>query len=154
MTIKTPTENILKTLNGKKILFLENASSLMNGVDCFEDRLKENKIKYKCLFNLKELPFEKIIKEISKHDCIVFQTQWVYKTSKDIKDYMFSLKEKKTVIEIYIGEPTWYYKPKSAHDLYIYTSYRPWKDDPIKNEKFYKLSVRKPYWDYKNEFDK
>lgn len=153
MKVLTPSENILKTLKGKKVLFLENDNGLYHGLDCFEQRLIENKIKYKALFNLKEVPFEEIVKTISKYDCIVFMTQWIYEISRKLKDYMFSLKDKKIVIEVYISEPTWYYKPKSAHDVYIYSCYRPWKDDPMKNEKFYKLT-QKPYWDYKNEFNK
>jgi hypothetical protein len=39
MKISTPSENILKTLKGKKVLFLENDNSLDNGLDCFEQRL-------------------------------------------------------------------------------------------------------------------
>ena len=34
--IKTPTENIIKTLKGKRMLFLENGSCLENGVEEFE----------------------------------------------------------------------------------------------------------------------
>ncbi|HUS48525.1 MAG TPA: hypothetical protein VMZ91_00025 [Candidatus Paceibacterota bacterium] len=153
MKILTPSENILKTLKGKKVLFLENDTSLNDGLDCFEQRLIENEIEYKTLFNLEEVPFDDILKSISECDCIVFMTQWVYEASKKIKEYMFALKDKKIVIEVYICEPTWYYKPRSAHDVYIYSCYRPWKSDPIEDEKFYKLS-QKPYWDYKNKFNR
>lgn len=151
--MKTAEQNVAETLKGKKVLFLENGGSLDNGLDCFEEILIANNIEYKALFVLKEMPLEEVIKNINEYDCIVFMTQWVYDISKQLKDYMFSLEEKKIVVEVYLSDPTWYYKPKSAHDVYIYSCIRQWKDDEKQYEKFYKLS-QKPYWDYKNKFDK
>lgn len=103
------------------------------------------------MFDLSSLTLEEIKKNIDEHDVIVFMTQWVYDISKKIAEYMFSLKTKKVVIEVYIYEPTWYYKPKTIHDVYIYSHQKSkFSEDKIK---FYKLS-NKPYWDYKNEFNK
>lgn len=151
--IKTPEQNIAETFKGKKLLFLENDLSFDNHLKTFEEILIKYGIEYTALFDLKSIPFEDILKEISKHDGIVFMTQWVYEISTNLRDYMFKLKDKKMVVEVYISEPTFYYKPKSKHDVYIYTCNRFWMCDEKENEKFYKLS-KKPYWDYKNEFDK
>lgn len=151
--IKTPTENIIKTLKGKRILFLENGSCLENGVEEFERILKGAKIEYTILFNLSKVPLNEIVKAINEHDGIIFMTQWVYDVSRKLKEYMFSLKEKKIVIEAYISEPTWYYKPKTIHDVYIYSCMVPWGRAEKETEKFYKLS-KKPYWDYKNKFNR
>lgn len=152
--IKTPSENILSVLKGKKVLFLENDNSLHHGIDCFEERLKENKIKYKILFDLSNIPIDEILNLIHEYDCIVFMTQWVYPISHKLKSYMLSLKEKKIVIEVYLKEPTWFYKPDGIkHDVYVYSCLRFSKSDPIEYEKFYKLRKHIPYWDYKNKFD-
>lgn len=151
--IKTPEQNVIKTLTGKKVLFLENDNSLGNGLNEFENILKRGNIQYKILFSLSEMEVEDIIKEILSHDAIIFQTQWVYPISRKLSEYMFSLKEKKIVIECYISEPTWYYKPKAVHDVYIYHVMTLWGEAEKDTEAFYKLS-EKPYWDYKNKFNK
>ena len=96
---------------------------------------------------------EEIIKAIAEHDAIIFMTQWVTETSKKLSDYMFSLKKKKIVIEAYICDPTWNYKPRTKHDVYIYTCMICWNKPEKETERFYKLSGTS-YWDYKNEFDK
>jgi hypothetical protein len=152
-SIKTPSENIAKTLKGKRILFLENDSSLSNGLDEFERILKESNIEHTILFELSEMPLDEIAKAINEHDGIIFMTQWVYDVSKKLKDYMFSLSEKKIVIEAYINEPTWYFKPKTIHDVYIYSCMVLYGRADKSTETFYKLS-QKPYWDYKNQFNR
>ena len=152
-SIKTPEENIIKTLKGKKVLFLENDNVLENGLDEFENILKRGEITYTILFELSEKPMEEIIKAIAEHDAIIFMTQWVTETSKKLADHMFSLKKKKIVIEAYICDPTWYYKPKTKHDVYIYMCMTHFGEADKESEKFYKLSGTS-YWDYKNEFDK
>lgn len=150
----TPTEaiptqtvlNIVNTLRGKKVLFLENDNELDNGLDEFQRILEANDIEHKILFDLSSMNLQEIAKEINNHDAIVFMTQWVYDIAKKLKDYMFSLTEKKIVIEAYINTPTWYYKPKTIHDVYIYSCMGK------ESENFYKLS-NKPYWNYKNNFN-
>lgn len=154
--LKSAIENLVDTLKGKKVLFLENDNGLYHGLDQIEEVLKKNKIKYKCLFEVGDIPFDTIVKEIKKADAIIFQTQWVYKIAGEISDYMFNSQDKKIVIECYISEPTWFYQPKAVHDVYIckppHRFFQSEEIDPAK-WKFYKLS-KKPYWDYKNNFDK
>lgn len=151
--INTPEQNIAKTLKGKKMLFLENDNGLHHGLDELENILKRNNIEYAVLFEIDKKPIEDIIKAINEHDGIIFMTQWVYEVSRKLKEYMFSLKEKKIVIETYISEPSFYYKPKSAHDVYIYKCPMIFSKPDKKHESFYKLS-QKPYWDYKNKFNR
>lgn len=148
---KTAVENIIGTLKGKKVLFLENDNGLYHGLDEMEELFIEHKIDFKCLFEVNELPFEKILSEIKDCDAIVFQTQWVYEVSKKIRDFMYESTDKKIVIECYLGnDPTWYYKPDAVHDVFICKppTFKAWDE-----WKFFKLS-KKPYWDYKNKFNK
>lgn len=153
--IKSPTENIINTLKGKKVLFLENDGRLDNGLDEFERILKSAGIQYCVLFELSEIPLDTITKAIDSHDAIVFQTQWVRKISTTLFDYVNGLRDKKVVIECYIHEPTWYYKKQhgSKHDVYIYTCLTDYGKANKESEEFYKLT-NKPYWDYANRFDR
>ncbi len=153
--INTPSENVLKTLRGKKVLFLENDHDLANGLDEFERVLKGGGIEYKVLFGLSELPLNEITEAINECDAIVFQTQWVYDIAKKLFEYVKALPTKKIVIECYINEPTWYYKSQhgSKHDVYIYTCQVHWGEADKETERFYKLT-NTAYWDYKNGFDK
>jgi len=151
--VNTPTQNIFKTLNGKRVIFLENSNGLYHGLDVFENILKERGIKYKILLNLSQLPIDRVLKDINNTDVIVFQTQWVYPISNKLFEYISSLKKKKIIVEVPVGNhPTWDYKPKGIiHDVYWYRYLD--EGDDRKKEGFYKLS-RKPYWNYKNQFDK
>lgn len=151
----TPEQNIIKTLKGKKVVFLERDSSLANGLDEFERILKSSGIEYKVLFDLEEKQLEEIIKEINEHDALVFMTQWVYDISKKLFEYVKSLPEKKIVIEGYINEPTWYYSTQHGthHDVYIYSCQVIFGKADKDTETFFKLT-EKPYWDYENGFDK
>lgn len=144
--MKTPKENIINTLLGKKVLFLENDTSLDNGLEKFEAVLKDAGIQYNVLFNLSTLPLNDILDAINTYDCIVFQTQWLTEISKKLFQYIQSLRDKKIVVEVYINEPTWFYHSEvfGKHEVFIFTS--------INDECFYKLT-NKPYWDYKNNFD-
>lgn len=148
--ILTPTENVINTLKGKRVLFLENSNTLDNGVDEFERILKGASIEYTVLFGLSETPFQKITEAINSHDAIVFQTTWVYEIANKLFQYVKSLPENKIVIECYINEPTWYYDNQhgSKHDVYIYSC----DESNKQTETFYKLT-NKPYWDYENGFN-
>lgn len=148
--MKTVHDNIVDVLKDKSVLFLENDNGLYNGLDTLENILIENKIKYNCLFDLTSLSKEYIINQIHLYDAIVFQTTWTYDISKELYKFLESLKDEKIIIEHYINEPSWYYKPKVVHDVYICKI-----DDNFDEDwwSFYKLSD-KPYWDYKNKFDK
>lgn len=153
--LKTPTQNVIKTLTGKKVLFLENDNGLNNGLDEFERILQSANIEYTVLFDLSEKPLDEIIKAINECDAIVFMTQWVYKIANILFDYIKSLPEKKIVVEVFISEPTWYYKSQhgSKHDVYIYSCQMYFGEAEKDTEEFYKLT-NKPYWDYKNGFNK
>ncbi len=153
--INTPEQNVLKTLRGKKVLFLENDSELAHGLDEFERILQRGGIEYKALFNLSELPLETITQHINEYDAIVFQTQWVYEIATKLFEYVKNLPKKKIVIEVYINEPTWYYASQhgSKHDVYIYTCMVSWGEPDKETESFHKLT-NVPYWDYKNKFNK
>jgi hypothetical protein len=85
----------------------------------------------------------------------VFQTQWVYDISKKLLEYVKSIPKKKIVVECYIYEPTWFYKRQhgSKHDVYVYSCDVLFGEENKENETFYKLT-NKPYWSYKNEFNK
>jgi hypothetical protein len=153
--LKTPTQNVIKTLTGKKVLFLENDNGLENGLDEFERILQSANIEYTILFELSEKPLDEIIKAINEHDAIVFMTQWVYEIAKKLFAYIKALPQKKIVIEVYISEPTWYYKSQhgSKHDVYIYSCQCYWGEADKDTETFYKLT-NKAYWDYENGFNK
>lgn len=148
--MKTPIENIVTTLTGKKVLFLENDNGLYNGLDQFEQILIDNNIEYKCLFDVQGQELSSIIKAIKECDAIVFQTSWIYEKSRMLRDYLFESVDKKIIIECFRGvDPTWFYKPDVVHDVYI-AQHPIFKDSEWK---FCKLS-EEPYWDYKNKFDK
>ena len=154
ITMNTPSQNIEKTLKGKKVLFLENDNVLENGLDEFERILINGNIEYTVLLSLSEQPLEKILTAIDECDVIVFQTRWVYDISKTLFDYVSNLPDKKTVVEVYVNEPTWYYASQHGthHDVYIYTCHTFYGKVFKDSEKFYKLTD-KPYWGYENEFD-
>lgn len=154
--MKKPTENIIETLAEKKVLFLENSEGLYHGLDVFEELLIKHNIEYKCLFSVSEIHFDSIIAAIKECDAIVFQTTWTYDISRAITEHLVKSQDKKTVIECYISEPSWYYKPDAIHDVYICNPpRRSFKKDPVKEAdwEFYKLSGS-AYWNYENEFDK
>lgn len=153
--IKSPTQNVIDTLKGKKVLFLENDNELANGLDEFERILKGAEINYTVLFELSELPLQSITAAINRHDAIVFQTRWVYDIAKKLFEYVKGLPEKKIVVECYINEPTWYYKQQhgSKHDVYIYSCHVHCGEADKETETFYKLT-NKAYWDYKNGFNR
>ena len=148
--MKTTKENIINTLMGKKVLFLENDNYLDNGLETLESVLKDAGIQYTVLFNLSKLPIQQVLDEINTHDCIVFQTQWVTSISHKLLEFVQSLPEKKVVIEVYINEPTWFYHMElfGHHEVFIY------KQDKhhLLPACFYKLT-NIPFWNYKNKFD-
>lgn len=153
--MKTAKENLYDTLKGKKVIFLENGTDkyLDNGLQNVEAFLKEKKIKYK-IWNVdpEVNSFEKTLLQIKKHDAIIFQSQWLYDISKKLNLYMRESKEKKIIIEVYVGcDPTWYYHPEGVvHDVYILPA--PLERTYPREWRFYKLSD-KAYWNYENEFD-
>lgn len=148
--MKTVTKNLLDTLKDQRVLFLENDNGLHNGLDTLENILIQNHIKYNCLFDLTSLPKEYILRQIEMCDVIIFQTTWTYEISKEIHEFLKTSKDQKTIIEHYIGDPSWYYKPDVVHDVFICKMNEDYEEE---DWSFFKLSDE-PYWDYKNKFDK
>lgn len=151
--MKTPEQNIARTLKGKKVLFLENDYALYERLRVFENILKRNNVSYTTLFDLENVVLDEIKEQILLHDAIVFETTWATNVSKDLREYVTNLKDKKIIINVYINEPKLHYRIKGIpHDIYIFTSADDEEDTWIATE-FYKLT-NKPYWEYKNKFNK
>lgn len=144
--------NIKNTLKGRKILFIENSNSLSDDIERFSDILSELDLPHTVLYNINDLDRAIVLSSIVKNEVIVFQTTWVYPISKELKEFIASLKDKKIIVEAYIHEPTWFYASQHGthHDVYIFSSPCKAADE---HETFYKLT-EKPYWDYENGFDK
>lgn len=156
--MKTASQNLLSVIKGKKVLFLENDSELYDDLGNVETFLINNNVPYTAMCSLKDKPFSDILEAINKTDILIFQTQWVYDISKRLKEYVYSLKSKKIIIEVYIYDPTWFYKPKVVHDVYILKTNNilfdgRYETDPTPNWEFYKLRPKKPFWTYKNKFN-
>jgi hypothetical protein len=147
--MNTPEQNILSTLKGKKVLFLENGNTLDYGLDELEKICIRSGISYNTLFHLKYRPLDEIKEAINNCSVLIFQTTWVYDIANILEDYIRNLAEVKIVVECYIDEPTWYYSNQhgSKHEVYIYNCLSK------ESESFYRLSS-KPYWEYENGFDK
>jgi hypothetical protein len=155
MKINTPEQNIVDTLKGKKILLLENDYSIPSYVKVFTNILDRNGIEFTSLTGLERFASDHILMTIKNHDAIVFSSQWITPLSVQLRDYIRRMKDKKIFVEIYIYEPTWYYKSQhnSVHDVFVFRTDTSYSEDKYKYVKFYKLT-NKPYWEYKNEFDK
>jgi hypothetical protein len=157
--MNTPEQNIINTLKGKRVLFVENDS------DLDDERLKEfarildsAEIQYEILCDVQDLmkqDMNLLTEPILKADAIVFMTQWVYEVSRVLESFIAELPTKKTIVEVYVNEPSWYYASQHGthHDVYIYTCSKFWSFDSKEFEKFYKLTDE-PYWNYANKFDK
>jgi len=155
-SLKGPKQNFLETVQGKKVLFLENDLSLNYGLQYVHRILQLNSIENKIIYQVNEVDkvgeLQSVINAIEEYDVIIFMSQWVYDTSLKLRKYAFDMKNKKIFIECYISEPTWYYKPNVVHDVYVL---KPQQYD-FEDEsfwRFYKLSD-KAFWAYENKFDK
>lgn len=142
-------KELLKVLFNKNVLFLENDNSLTDAVGNFEIWLRHNKIQYNGLFSINDLAkleggFEYIKQQIDWYDVIAFQTTWTYEVSRVIEKYLRALKNKKIIIECYIYEPSWFYKPKGIrHDMYALAS----NDEKMDEWEFKKLRLKKAVWE-------
>ncbi len=151
--MRTPEQNIIKTFKGKKLLCIENDNGLDNGVDTFQQILEKNGIEHRVIYDASNVPIEEIIAAIDWCDGIFFMTQWVYEISKKILEYVRNYQRPLDIIEICISEPTWYYKHQAGADQHNIYWYRKPLDYSEDWERFFKLS-NKPYWEYKNKFNK
>lgn len=137
-------KSMLKLFSGKDILFLENDNRLHGPVGNLEIWLIENKIKYNSLFNVSDLSMEYIKGQIAYADIIAFETTWTYEVSKNIEKFLTLSKDKKIIVECYICDPSWYYKPKGVvHDMYVLDSY----GDEMDNWELKKLRINKATWE-------
>ena len=137
-------KKLLKEFSGRRILFLENDFTMHNSIGNFWLWCKENKIEYNCLYNVRKLPIEYTLEQVDWFNVIAFQSQWVYEESFKLKEAIAGMKDKKTVVECYISEPTWYYKPKNVvHDVFVLDSH----DDDMDEWKLNKLRLNKAIWD-------
>lgn len=112
-------------LAGKRILFIENDSSLDYSVGKFYRWTLAHGIDSYALFKVKELPLEFTASKIIEYDVIVYMSQYVYESTHQLIEFVKSLPASKTIIECYISEPKWYGIPKGAehHNIYTLDSY-------------------------------
>ena len=135
---------MLKQFSGKRILFLENDFTMHNSIGNFWLWCRENKIEYNCLYNVRKLPIEYTLEQIEWFDTIAFQSQWVYEETFKLKEAISKMKDKRTVVECYISDPTWFYKPKGiVHDVFVLDSH----DEDMDEWKLDKLRLNKAIWD-------
>lgn len=146
--METAQQNLLSVLKGKNILFLERSDELPTYLQTIQDFLVDNGVENDILADVSNVSFEAIAASINKADVIIFQTQWDNEVVRKLYPYAKTMTAKKIFIECYISQPHWYFKPKVIHDVYIIKIGM--YDDLWK---FYKLSS-KPYWGYKNNFNK
>lgn len=153
--INHPRHNIIATLSGKKILFLENGSHLEHQVNQFFKILADADLTPLVATEVHTLPLEHIASLINDADVIVFQTTWVHPSTTKLFEYISSLTEKKIIVECYLNNPTWYYARQhgSIHDVYIYSCAVYYDTIIDESESFYQLT-ESPYWDYENKFNK
>jgi hypothetical protein len=136
-------KSLLKVFKGQRILFLENGDYMDDCVGNFHIWVRENKIEHNTLFDIRKLDMEYIKNQINNFDVIAFQTTWTYEVSHKLSEYIQKLKDKKIVVECYIKEPTWFYKPKGVvHDVYVLHS-----DEDMDTWEFNKLRINKPIWE-------
>lgn len=138
--MKTASENLLGVVKGKFILFLENEEDLSIDLQHIGTFLTENKLDYKALNDLPNLDFEVIAEAIRASDVIIFQSTWVAAIVSKLHEFFTSLKDPKHIIEVYTDRPHWFYKPETAHEVYImrtnsYLFDPMFEDDPL------------PYWE-------
>jgi hypothetical protein len=142
-------KQLLKLFAGRDVLFLENSIGLHDAVGNLERWLIENKVKYNAIFSIGDLGkleggVDYIMERISESDIIVFETTWTYDISKILEKKIAAMKNKKIIVEVYISEPSWWYKPKGVkHDVYVFSS----EDEDMDNWDFDKLRLNKPIWE-------
>lgn len=128
-----------------EILFLENGNCLDSCAENLKRILINEKISHNCLYDISDLPWDYIKNQIDWHNVIAFQTTGTYEITHTIRDYLFQIKEKKTIIQCYIGEPMFYYQPEGLiHDIWVLQS---WNDDMNDWEYCKKLHPTKAIWD-------
>lgn len=114
-------KQIKSAVGNKKILFIENDNNFSYGIGDFYQWTLKNNVDSFSLFSSRTLPKEYVISKIIEYEVIAFQSTFTYEESRDLVNFVLSLKDKKTIIQIPIGnEQFFYYKPKDVvHDIYV-----------------------------------
>lgn len=137
-------KSMLKVFEGKRVLFLENSCTLHDDIGNLEIWLREQKMEFNALYDVGKLPLDYIAKQISYYDIIAFQTTWTYEVSRNIEEFLTKYKTKKTIVECYISEPSYFKKPKGVvHDMYVLSP----GDDDMDEWEFKKLRINKATWE-------
>ena len=137
-------KSMLKVFEGKRVLFLENSNTLHDDIGNLEIWLREQKIEFNALYDVGKLSLDYIANQISYYDIIAFQTTWTYEVSKKLEEFLIKYKTKKTIVECYICDPSYYKKPKNViHDIYVLKP----GDDDMDEWKFQKLRINKATWE-------
>jgi len=138
------TQEILSAINGKKVLLIENDNGFDYSVGKFYNWMLENNVDSYALFDAKELPKEYVISKILEYDVIAFQSTFTYEESRELAEYVIGLKEPKTIFQIVINEPKFYYKPKDiVHDIYMLDSH----NEDVKEWSCKQLREDKAIWE-------
>lgn len=140
----TTQKELLSICQKQRVLFLENDFTLNHAVGNFFKWCIDNKIEYNALFNLQKLSTDYVLEQVQWFDVIAFQTQWVDDNARELKTKIASMKESKKIIECYIHEPTWFYKPNGVvHDVFVLDCYK----KAIEDWKLKKLRLNKAIWE-------
>lgn len=112
---------------------------------------KEHKLKYHTILDISNANFESVLRQIKHHDVIVWESRYVYDISRKLEGLMGDINiPRKILIECYISEPRWWYKPKGVHhDIYILNSHSIEEGiEGMDDWKFYNLKYdEKAIWD-------
>lgn len=111
---KNVSNELVKLLKNKSILFIEGDMALYNTVGILEDFLVENSIKYSTILMAGKMSMDGILSLINFNDVIIWESQYVTKTSHNIMDALFNdsvTRKGKMLIECYVHEPHIWYKP-------------------------------------------
>ena len=149
MHLETIKENeinrrLLKEFSRKRVLFLEDDYTLHSSVGNFWRWCVHNKVEHNTLFRIGELPSEYVMEQVLWFDVICFQTTWTYDVSRKLKGLISQMRERKTVLECYIHEPTWFYKPKGVvHDVFVLAC----NEEDMDDWELDKLRISKAIWE-------
>lgn len=129
---------LLKGIIGdRRLLILENDSTLSDSIEHFYLWCVENKIQVNILYRVSELPIEYIKEEINWADMIAYMSTYTYEIVDNLIALVKSFKDPKRIIECYIDKPGFRCLPKDAkqHQMWALHSFHPvlseWKLDKL-----------------------
>lgn len=112
---------LVKLLENKEILFIENDLGLYDNVEILENFLIENKLKYRTILNASKQSFECLSEIINMHDVIIWQSTYLSETSIELVGCINSdLFTSKTLIELPLHKRSIFGKRtnKTKHKVY------------------------------------